>query len=156
MGFCFVLHLRSMGLSVLGYQSHLLQRCRPACGHQGSFFPSLPVSRLTFLVAIQVQHSYNLSINGSNFLLPRVFMLSATTDARIKIRLRQEESNSRLPHHLSGSAGYLLLIDHSGDEGAASIPEYELQTKEVCLRCSSFYEVIALSKSHRLYWYNGM
>ena len=33
--FLFVSHLRSMGLNVLGYydQSHLLQRCHPACGH---------------------------------------------------------------------------------------------------------------------------
>ena len=34
----FVSHLRPMGLNVLGYQSHLLQRCHPAgpaCGHEG-------------------------------------------------------------------------------------------------------------------------
>ena len=29
----FVSHLRPMGLNVLGYQSHLLQRCHPACGY---------------------------------------------------------------------------------------------------------------------------
>ena len=27
-------HLRPMGLNVLGYQSFLLQRCHPACGHE--------------------------------------------------------------------------------------------------------------------------
>ena len=31
-----LLLLRPMGLNGLGYQSHLLQRCRPACGHGGS------------------------------------------------------------------------------------------------------------------------
>ena len=37
-----------MGLNVLGYPSHLLQRRHPidACGHEGSVFPSLPGSCL--------------------------------------------------------------------------------------------------------------
>ena len=30
----FVSHLSPMGLNVLGYQSHLLQRCNSACGHE--------------------------------------------------------------------------------------------------------------------------
>ena len=32
----FVSHLRPMGFNVLGYQSHLLQGCHSACGHEGS------------------------------------------------------------------------------------------------------------------------
>ena len=40
------LTLLTMGLNVLGCQSHLLQRCHPACGHLRTF-PSLSGSRLT-------------------------------------------------------------------------------------------------------------
>ena len=36
----FVHHLWLMGLNVLGYQSHLMQRCHPACGHEGSSHPT--------------------------------------------------------------------------------------------------------------------
>ena len=50
-----------MGLSVLGYESHLLlQRCHPACGHEGSSNLS-PVLALQNFTALQVQHSYNSS-----------------------------------------------------------------------------------------------
>ena len=35
--FLFLSHLRPMGLSVLGCQSHLVQRCHPACGDEESF-----------------------------------------------------------------------------------------------------------------------
>ena len=64
--FLFVFELRPMGLDVLGYQSHLLQRCHPACGHEGSSHLS-PVLALRFLIAMmmQGQHSYNSSTNGS-------------------------------------------------------------------------------------------
>ena len=41
----FVSHLPPIGLNVLGYRSHLLQRCHPACGHEGSSHLS-PVPRL--------------------------------------------------------------------------------------------------------------
>ena len=34
--FLLFIQLRPMGLNVLGYQSHLLQRCHPACGQEGS------------------------------------------------------------------------------------------------------------------------
>ena len=36
--FLFVSRLRPMmkGLNVLGYQSHVLQRCHPTCGHEAS------------------------------------------------------------------------------------------------------------------------
>ena len=44
----FVFHLRPMDLNELGYQSHpLLQRCHPACGHEGPFHLS-PVCALRF------------------------------------------------------------------------------------------------------------
>ena len=45
-----VSHLRPMVLSVLGYQSQLLQRCHPvnACGHEGPSHLSLPGSHLNF------------------------------------------------------------------------------------------------------------
>ena len=53
----FVSHLRPMGLNVLSYQSHLLQRCHPA---------SLlsPVLALRIFIAMKVQGSYNSSTNG--------------------------------------------------------------------------------------------
>ena len=54
----FYLYLRSMGLNVLSYQPHLLQRCyhHPACGHEGSSHLS-PVLALWNFNAIQLQHS---------------------------------------------------------------------------------------------------
>ena len=59
--------LRPMGLSVLGYQSHLLQRCHPvtvnACGHEGSSHLS-PVPALRIFIAMRVRHSYNSSTNN--------------------------------------------------------------------------------------------
>ena len=42
-------HLRSTGLNVLGYQSHVLQLCHPACGHEGSSYLS-PVLAYDFLL----------------------------------------------------------------------------------------------------------
>ena len=48
-----------MGLNVLGYQSHLLQRYHPVCGHEESSHLS-PVLAVRFLMAILliVQYSY--------------------------------------------------------------------------------------------------
>ena len=45
----FVSYLRPMGLDELGYQSHLLQRCDPVCGHEGSSYlnPALALSILS-------------------------------------------------------------------------------------------------------------
>ena len=51
----FVSHLREIGPNVLGYQSHLLQRCHPASGHEGSSI-SPWFSSYIFFIAIQVQH----------------------------------------------------------------------------------------------------
>ena len=45
-----------MGLGVLGYQSHLLQGCHPACGHEESSHLS-PVLDLFIFIAMQVQRS---------------------------------------------------------------------------------------------------
>ena len=74
-----------MGLNVLGYQSHLLQRCHhPAYGLL-RIFPSLSGSRLRFFVAMQVQHSC-LTPCQSFFeivLTTQVVTLSAT-EARLK------------------------------------------------------------------------
>ena len=47
--FFFVSHLRPMGLNVLGYQPHLLQRCYRACGREGSSHLS-PVLALRILL----------------------------------------------------------------------------------------------------------
>ena len=49
-----------MDLNVLGYPSHLLQLCHPACGElEGSSLS--PVLALRNLIAMQVQHSYTSS-----------------------------------------------------------------------------------------------
>ena len=56
--FLFVFQLHPMDLKVLGYQSHLLQRCHPACGHEGSSHLS-PVLDLRMFIAMQIQHSCN-------------------------------------------------------------------------------------------------
>ena len=55
--------LQPMGLNMLGYQSHLLQRYHPACGHEESSHLS-PVLALRFFIAMQVPHSCNTSTNG--------------------------------------------------------------------------------------------
>ena len=52
-----------LGLNLLGYQSHLLQRCHPACGHEGSSH-IYPVLALRIFISMQVEHSYNSSINS--------------------------------------------------------------------------------------------
>ena len=69
--FIFVSHLRPMGLIMLGYQSHLLQRCHSvtvdACGHERSsrISPGLALYfSLIFFIAMQVQHSDKSSTNG--------------------------------------------------------------------------------------------
>ena len=50
----FASHLRPIGLNVLGYQFHLLQRCRPAyCGDEGSSHLS-PVLAISSFIAMQV------------------------------------------------------------------------------------------------------
>ena len=46
--------------AIRGYQSHLLQRCHPACGHEGSSHRS-SVLALLFFIAKHGQHSYNSS-----------------------------------------------------------------------------------------------
>ena len=38
-----------MGLNVLGYKSHLQQRCHPACGHEGSSHLSPVLASSIFL-----------------------------------------------------------------------------------------------------------
>ena len=65
-----------MSPNVLGYQSYLLQRCRPVWVTKD--LPRLsPVFALRMFIATQVQHSYNSSING-RILLTHVLMLCAT------------------------------------------------------------------------------
>ena len=85
--FCAVLYLiyislTANGPNVLGYQSHLLQRCHSACGHEGSSHLS-PVLAQRFFIAMQVQHSYNSSTNGW-ILLTHVPPLSATNISQNK------------------------------------------------------------------------
>ena len=55
--FLFVSHLWPMGLNVLDYHSHLLQRFHPTCGHEGCSHLS-PVLVLRVFTAMQIQHSY--------------------------------------------------------------------------------------------------
>ena len=106
----FVSHVWPMGLNVLGYQSHLLQRCHPACGHEGYFHLS-PVFALYVLIAMQGQHSYNL-LNSGWILLIHVLTLS-TTEARTQtlVFTRIELTTTALV----GVCGYLL--NHSRDSG---------------------------------------
>ena len=60
----------------VGYQSHLLQRCHPACGDEGSSHVS-PVLGLRFFAAMQVQHPYKSSTDGT--------FTHYTTETRIQI-----------------------------------------------------------------------
>ena len=78
-----------MGLNMLGYHFHVLQRCHPvnACGHEGILSSHLyyPVLALWIFIATQVQHSYNSSNNGLNFTCSRSQPFSAAEEAMIKI-----------------------------------------------------------------------
>ena len=76
-----VYYLRPMNLSVLGYQSHLLQRCHPTCGHEGSFHLSQVLALRTFFV-MQVQHSYNSSTNRNGSILFTPVLTLSVTEAR--------------------------------------------------------------------------
>ena len=91
-----------MGLNVLGYQSHLPQRCRPA----------YTVVTKDIFLSPRFSH-YDIFRDASSALFQLVNQWLNFTDARIKILLEQE-SNSRLPH-LEGIRDNLL--DHSGNEG---------------------------------------
>ena len=73
-----------------------------------------PVHALRFIIAMQVQHSYNSSANG-RILLTHVLTFSAT-DARIKILLDKSRTHD---FRTSRCASYLL--DHSGNEGMVQI-----------------------------------
>ena len=46
---CLYLNSRAMGLKLLGYRSIILQRCHPACGHEGSLHHLSPVLSFEFL-----------------------------------------------------------------------------------------------------------
>ena len=100
----FVSPSRPMGLNVLGYQSHLLQRCHPACGHEGSSHISLsPVLALLYYYSM-------ISLSRCKFSTfttrqPMVeFYLLLITFSRFALRTKEyksrfsQESNSRFPH----------------------------------------------------------
>ena len=93
-----------MGFNVLDYQSHPLQRCHPACGYEGSSH-LFPFFAIWFFIAMQVQHSYNLSTHG-RILLTRVpkERIQIVVFTRIEFTITV----------LAGVRGYLL--DHPGDE----------------------------------------
>ena len=101
--YVFVSHLRPMGLNVLGYHSHLLQRCHPAYGHEGSFHLS-PVLALLY----------------SYFFLRCKVSTLTTRQPLTRFPLRKPENKipvfSRIElatSALVGAQGYLL--DHSGN-----------------------------------------
>ena len=112
MFFVFISDLRPMDLNVLGYQSNLLKRCHPACGHETSshLSPVLP-SRICF--AMQVQHSYHSSTNDK-ILVTHVLMLSVTEKKRAQtlVFTRIELTTSALL--IADVRG--CLLEHSSDE----------------------------------------
>ena len=86
----------------------------PSCLWTRRMFPSLPGSRLMNFTAMQVQPSYNSSINhNGSILLTRVLTLSAT-DARIQNKLWFSQESNLTTSALVSVRVYLL--DHSGDE----------------------------------------
>ena len=60
-----------MSLNVLGYQSHLLQRCHSVCDREGSSHLSPVLAHLRFFIAVQVQPMYEFysQVTISYFLL---------------------------------------------------------------------------------------
>ena len=93
-----------MGLNVLGYQSHLLQRCHPACGHLRIFL-SHPGCRLCFIV---IACKYSTLATRQ----PMV-EIDLLTFSRFLLR-KKEHTRIELTISVQGLLGYLL--DHSGDE----------------------------------------
>ena len=79
-----------------------------------TIFPSLPGPRLNVILS-----RYNCSTLTTRQPMVKFYLLMFSRfplwKKRIKIMLCQE-SNSRFPHELLGIRGYLLFIDHSGDE----------------------------------------
>ena len=111
----FAPHFRPTGLNVLRYQSHLLQRCHPACGHE-EYSPLSPVLALWFVITMQVQRSYNSSTNE---------WLNLTYSRSHAFHYGRKKTNSGFPKNrthdfrtklLVGVRGYLL--DHSGNAGS--------------------------------------
>ena len=90
----FVSHLRPMGPNVLGYQSHLLQRCPPPCGNK-EYSHLHPVLAFRFLSRCKFSTLTTRQPTGQ-ILLTHVLTCSARENG-IEILLGQE-SDSRLPH----------------------------------------------------------
>ena len=106
----FVSPLGTMGLNLLGYDSHLLQRFHLACGHEGSSHLSPVLVFLRFFIAMQVQHSYTSSSSGWILLVHVLTLSTAEARKQILVLTRIEYTTSALV----GVRGYLL--DHSGKE----------------------------------------
>ena len=108
-----------MDLKVLGYKSHLLQPCHPACGHQGS-------SRLSTVLAYELQYRCKYSTPTTRQLMVEFYLLLAFSrfplrkkkKTQILVFTRIELTTSVL---LIGGVvrGYLPDIDHLGDERRA-------------------------------------
>ena len=97
---------------MLGHQSHLLQRCHLACGHED--YSQLSPVLFRLLDFDQVQHSYNSSTND-RILLTRVLTLFATDAKKNPFLTKTEFTRSAI---IGGARGYLL--DHLGYEGTSN------------------------------------
>ena len=109
----FVPHLQPMGLNVLGYQSHLLQRRHPACGHEGP-------SHLSLVFAYDFFVQCKFSILTTCQLMVEFYLL---TFSRFPVRKKEHNflfSQLTTSALLLGECSYLL--DHSSDEGISSQP----------------------------------
>ena len=100
--FClFVSHLQPIGLNVLGYQSHLLQRCYPACGGEGS-------SHFSSILPYEFSSRCKFSALPRRQLMVEFCLL---TFSCFPLR-KKKQKNSRLR---SSQSGRLPLL-HSGDK----------------------------------------
>ena len=100
----FASYLRSMGLKVLGYRSHLLQRCHPACGHEGSSHLSAVLALWVF-IAKQVQHSYSSS--------KRIELTTSALLVRVRVYLLDhsgDESFLKIKNRVNDTTGCTLVI----------------------------------------------
>ena len=95
-----------MGPNVQDYQSSLLQRCHPACGHEGSSHLS-PVLALQFFIAMQVNTLLTVRQPMVDFYL--------LTFSRFPLRKKKHKNQTHDFRTSSCVRGYLL--DHPGDDG---------------------------------------
>ena len=120
-----------MGFNVLGYQSHLLQRCHPACGHEGSSHLS-PVLTLRFFyrdASSALLQLVNQWLNGIAKVYPMLIYLSIYINFTTYHRIPLNPLHCMPSHPISSRPDDLqvhthrVLVDSNGAVPAGEVVE---------------------------------